>query len=246
MANTDDPADPIPKFLVGSRSTNRYSFTWRIGSRLTSFYIKPLHPALQEIKISLHGPDSRHPRPGYKFELDEKASERVQSAGGVLMKQVAFEDKQWFPGFAVRPGVDLVLRLRFPWDFDKSAVSADPPPDPKASDHAVLMPTPVRGYAVDVDIYVCHKKPFWPNEEQARKDNACPIANTARQSLTAVTVHRLILAVSSPRAAVWVTRGAERRFEIPIDDATVGQAGSIAASFQAASKKPSSNRIARR
>jgi hypothetical protein len=51
---------------------------------------------------------------------------------------------------------------------------------------------------------------------------------------------------SRPRAAFWVTRGAERRFRIPMLTATVGQAGSIAASFQAASKKPSSNRNARR
>jgi hypothetical protein len=33
------------------------------------------------------------------------------------MKQTNWPQRQRFPGYEVHPGVDLVLRLRFPWDL---------------------------------------------------------------------------------------------------------------------------------
>ncbi len=162
------------KFLVGSRPDSRWSYAWRIGSRSTSFYIKPLPDALQGYKISLHGPDPRHPSPGYKFALDASASAQVQRAGGALIHKVNWPDAQWFPGYQVHSDVDLVLRIRFPWDlFDPLANRLPPPPSPRRRDFAALIPAPQPGRAIDVDVFVCHQSPFWPDEAQARRDDAC-------------------------------------------------------------------------
>jgi hypothetical protein len=204
VADSNGLSDAEPtaiKFLVGSRSHSRWSYAWRIGSRSTSFYIKPLPDALQDIKISLHGPDPRHPEPGYKFALDASAAGQVERAGGALIHKTNWPDAQWFPGYRVRPGVDLVLRIRFPWDlFDSQASRLPPPPSPRRRDFAALIPIPQPGRAVDVDVFVCHEAPFWPNEAQARRDAAYlgPLTNTAGQHLTAVTVHRWIDAEPSP------------------------------------------------
>jgi hypothetical protein len=200
VAATSEPR--VIKFLVGDRSIGKFGFTWRIGSGGTSFYIKPLAGWAQEIKVSLHGPDpSRGLTGGYKIELDKSAAASVHKAGGALAVQNNWPDKKWFSGYEVHPGVDLVLRLRFPWDlFDQHAVSAEVPSSPRPTDLGVLVPVPQREHAVDVDVFVCHATPYWPNKAQARLDNAClgPVANKAGQFLTAQTVHRSLDKDPSP------------------------------------------------
>ncbi|TFV44880.1 hypothetical protein [Blastococcus sp. TF02A-35] len=203
-AEAGDDDTRVIKFLVGSRRLGKFSYTWRIGSGGTSFYIKPLPAALQEIKVSLHGPDSaRGLTGGYKIELDESAGSTQQDAGA-LTKLVNWPQRRWFGGHEVLPGVDLVVRLRFPWDlFDAQAVSAQPPPrGPRAREFGGLIPTPARGHAADVDVFVCRDEPYWPNEEQSRRDNANlgPIKNKAGQYLTAQVVHRHIEQEPSPVA----------------------------------------------
>jgi hypothetical protein len=202
--STADAAASLPrsiKFLVGSRATGKFSYSWGIAPKGTSFYVTPLHPALKEIKLSLHGPDPRHAKPGYKIEMDQSALGRVEKAGGVLKKTIDWPQKQWFPGYEIHPGVDLVLRLRFSRDlFEPHAVSAPVPPGLKPGDLGRLVPPPEPGHATDVDVFVCHKEPYWPNEERARRDNAClgPMVNTAGQYLTAQAVHRSVDTDPSP------------------------------------------------
>lgn len=200
---TDDPK--AIKFLVGSRDLGKFSYTWRIGAGGTSFYIKPLPAALQDIKVSLHGPDpARDLTGGYKIELDESAVPSGEDARAVT-KAVSWPQRRWFGGHPVRPGVDLVVRLRFPWDlFDRHAVSAAPPPRaPRAKEFGGLIPMPARGHATDVDVFICHDEPYWPNEEQSRRENAClgPVKNKAGQYLTAQAVHRSMEAEPSPVAS---------------------------------------------
>jgi len=59
-------------------------------------------------------------------------------------------------------------------------------------------------YAVDVDIYVCAREPFWPNETKARFDEAAfgPLRNAAGQYLTAVAHHRSVLRSPSPEGLI--------------------------------------------
>lgn len=201
------------KFMVGSRTLGKYSYSWSIFGGGTSFYIKPLPAYMQSWKIRLHGPDpGRQLRGGYKLESDASAAAAVEAAGGAFFEWVSLPDPLWFPGHEVRPGVDLVLRFRFGYDlFTSDAASAEPPERvPRRADVAGVIPPPSRGRAIDVNIYVCHQQPFWPHEEQARADNAClgPLVNKAEQYLTAVIFHESVEREPSPvpaRAPVGAT-----------------------------------------
>lgn len=72
-------------FLVIDRRTSVCSYTWRAGTRSTSFYVSPRFTPLAAFKISLHGPDPRHPRPGFKVAIDQRALTRATEAGGVVV-----------------------------------------------------------------------------------------------------------------------------------------------------------------
>lgn len=191
------------KFMVGSRLLGTYRYSWNITAGGTSFYVKPLLAHMQDWKISLHGPDpAREKRGGYKLERDAGAAPVVQAAGGAFFERVHMPDPLWFPGHRVRPGVDLVLRFRFGYSLftSEAASAALPPRPPRPTDVAGVIPPPSPGRAIDVNVYVCHDKPFWPNEQQARVDNAClgPLRNKAGQYLTAVIFDESIEREPSP------------------------------------------------
>jgi hypothetical protein len=178
------------KFVVGSRSSGKCSYAWRVWKGNRSFYVKPLPQIMADLKISLHGPDPAkgYDKSGYKLARDWRATERVRRAGEVF-SQWEWPDSVLFPGWEIRPGVDLVVRFRFTWNlFTPGVESAEPPPDPKVSEMGALIPVPGRGRAVDVDLFVCHEEPYWPNEQLARRDKAClgPMFNLAGQALTGV------------------------------------------------------------
>jgi hypothetical protein len=196
------PHHRVIKFLVGDRTLGRWSYGWRMGAGGTSFYIKPLVAWAQEIKVSLHGPDpARGLRGGYKLELDASARGAVDAVAEVGQMKNNWPDRQWFPGARVTDDVDLVMRLRFPWDlFTRDSHPVQAPADPRAREFGGLIAVPQPDYAVDVEVPVCKTKPWWPNERQARIDNAClgPVLNKAGQYLTAVVVHREIAGEPSP------------------------------------------------
>ncbi len=201
-----EPLATAVKFLVGSRRGMVFSYTWRLGAGGTSFYVKPVLPALQQFKISLHGPDPRPGlQPGYKVELDSGASSTTTTDESAILKVGGWPSAGWFSGLRTRPGVDLVLRLRFTWDlFDRDAVSAPTPRAPRVRDFAGLLPPPAALHAVDVDVYVCDDSPYWPREAEARLSKACfgPVTNRAGQHLTAVAVHRSLEKSPSPLESI--------------------------------------------
>jgi hypothetical protein len=192
----------VIKFLVGDRALGKWSYAWRVGSGGTSFYVKPLAGWAQDIKISLHGPDTaRGLTGGYKIEVDSTSADVVKKAGEVARKLTNWPDKQWFSGARVNDDVDLVIRLRFAWDlFTPDATTAPAPKSLRSREFGHLIAVPERDRAVDVELMVCKSAPWWPNEAQARRDNAClgPVMNKAGQFLTGVVVHREIAAEPSP------------------------------------------------
>jgi hypothetical protein len=66
-----------------------------------------------------------------------------------------------------------------------------------------LIPTPGVLHAADVDVFVSDRGPWWPNERQARRANAClgPLYNAAGQALTARSVRRSSIADPTPEGA---------------------------------------------
>jgi hypothetical protein len=186
-------------FVVGDRDRGPWSYTWRIFARGTSFYVKPRSRNFSAMKISLHGPDSRTHvgPPGNKVTIiDGKLPDGV-----AVRRSPQWPDSGWFPGRRVTSGVVHVLRLRFPWTlFGSDCPSAEfPGRIPKDTQGAVTPPpSPLR--AIDLDLFVSNREPYWPNESQAREDNAClgPLVNEAGQTLTAVSTSRSPYTVKAP------------------------------------------------
>src|SRR6185437_11030359 len=60
----------IEFFAATNDGTAIDSWHWLIEWSTTSFYIKSMNPALQGTKVSIHGPDDRHPGLNhYRFDL---------------------------------------------------------------------------------------------------------------------------------------------------------------------------------
>lgn len=201
-----DSKDPKAiKFLVGHHPAKKYSYGWRLGPQGTSFYIKALPSDLQIMKVSLHGPDPARDLDGfYKLAQDHSGKAPVAEEPSFFAWLGWSEDRVLFPGHAMLPDVDHVIRFRFPWWLFVPGVgsaSAPIPPEPRSTDHAVIASAPRRGYTTDIDVFVCKGKPYWPHEEQARIDEAIlgPLTNKAGQHLTAIAIHRSLKEDPSPR-----------------------------------------------
>jgi hypothetical protein len=76
--------------------------------------------------------------------------------------------------------------------FKKGVPSGPNPGEPRVIDSNMVVAAPEEGFASDVDIYVCQGNPWWRDEVQARRDNAClgPLKNDADDYLTGVSVRR--------------------------------------------------------
>jgi hypothetical protein len=193
-------------FCVGDRQRHAYGYAWRLWWGRTSFYAKARHTPLAGLKISMHGRENRSGlawrTPGFKVDLDRDALPKAQAAQGVLVP-VGMRLPTWFSGAPV-PGrrVTHVLRFRTAWDtFGPGMPSAPDPGTVRPGTFAGMAPAPPPGYATDVDVYVSRGgAPYWPNERQARRDNAClgPLSNEAGDKLTAVIVRRPTLTVPTP------------------------------------------------
>lgn len=193
-------APPImPGFyvLVGSREPLQLGYVWRVWARSTSFYLKPRHSANRFLKISLHGPDPRHRSPGFKLAMD---GDTPRADKPTVIATPGFLPC-WFPGEEVQPGVRRIARIRTTWDLFGPGV----PTAPSAGEvgkgfQGALIDPPPAGYASDLDLFVSERRPFWPNEAEARKKNAAlgPLVNTAGEYLTGASIRRSVLAEPAP------------------------------------------------
>jgi hypothetical protein len=189
---------------VVDRATGVCGYAWRIGWRSTSFYIKPRYAPIGGAKVSLHGPDERHERPGFKLDIDQSALPKVIAAEGLIAGTEGWLPR-WFAGRQVTPGARHVVRFRWSWDlFYPGVPSAPSPGTVRDTDFAAVVAPPPVTVALDVDLYVGDSKPFWPTEQQARKDNAClgPLRNDAGQYLTGVVSRRSVLLHRTPDLAL--------------------------------------------
>lgn len=172
-------------FLVGDRERQRWGLTWRIWSAGTSFYIKTREPGLAESKISLHGPDPRHPRPGFKFGRDDSVQ-----PGGATSINTGPALPWWFPG---KPDVnELTHAIRICVAADTFADGLPNGSDPGTSRSrafAGLLPRPPAGSSALIDLYISPGPPDFPIRAKLDQLNALhgPIVNTTGQHLSAIT-----------------------------------------------------------
>jgi len=207
MSNRRRPAASAPeevstahsvKLVVRNKETGVYSYVWRIGWQRTSFYISPVGSGLGALKVSLHGPDERHPRPGFKWKLDLSHYSPEQA---VSIWDTSIEPKHWFTGVMVSDTVVHAVRIRMGWEtLQRFNPSAPLPSTPRKRDVARYLEDIPIGYAADIDIYVSSGKPYWPDLAAIKRDNALvpPLRNEANEYLTAIPSKSMILKEPSP------------------------------------------------
>lgn len=184
-------------FLSGVRDTASCSYTWRVGARSTSFYVKPVYAALAAFKISLHGPDPRPALlPGLRFGVDASAGPVMRSSGGTVVQRDLPNGQKWFKGEDAEGKARLAVRFRVTSDLfgDRIPPAPRPTKNLKASSRGYLIPPPPLGSVNDVEIYVAPNAPYWPHETRARLEDACigPIRNDAGQFLTGLSIRRSV------------------------------------------------------
>jgi hypothetical protein len=198
---SDGQTDAI-KFVVRDAGNGVCAYPWRIWPGNTSFYLKPLNAELGAHKVSLHGPDERHPRPGFSFAPDasDRKNKPVAEAADGL-----FTGRVWFPGREVNRRVRHVVRIRVGWDmFTTGSPSAVLPNMAlKRREYGALIEPARLLRAMDVDLFVCRGQPYWPRERRARADEATlgPLANKTGQYLTGVIVERSLYGNPPPSNA---------------------------------------------
>lgn len=151
-------------FLVRDPRRETQSYTWRIWSGGTSFYVKPRHPPVAGFKVSLHGPrDGEDPE--WKVAVDWRDRDAAYAAGGRALQQ-GDEYKEVFRGRQVAPGVRLAARIRNPWTaFHRGSPCGPGPHDVRPGDHGrgfhcVIKP-PAQVTFADVDVFVSDRGPYW-------------------------------------------------------------------------------------
>lgn len=182
-------------FFVHNKKNNIAGFAWRVGAGGTSFYLKPQYIAMSAMKISLHGPDERHPGgPFFRFGVDQSSADQAAAAGGNWWGRPP--KPLYFPGRPIKRGVRLAVRFSVGWTmFTTGTLSAPMPSQSKNSTVHARMDSPRMLRAAHTDVYISERgEPYWPNEGAARRANAGmgPIINKAGQILTAVNSQVMI------------------------------------------------------
>lgn len=180
-----DPTTNTILFLVGDREPPRYGLTWRIWSRGTSFYIKTREPGLAQSKVSLHGPDPRHPMPGFKFGLDSSVSD-ADAATVNLGSPLPW----WFPGKPEVNDLTHVIRICVPAEtLAPGKPNGADPGNPHTRTFAGLLEAPPEGSSALLDLYLSPGPPNFPIRAKLDRRNALigPIVNSADQHLSGVT-----------------------------------------------------------
>jgi hypothetical protein len=203
------PGGPTGKgailFCVGDRERNVCSFVWRIWWHETSFYLQTHNnETFGNMKVSLHGPDDDHPRAGFKIGPHRTPGDEPSPLNGLLVETPDWLPC-WFYGRQVSEHAVHAIRFRFPFGlFLPRYPFAPVPGDVKKSHLAGVFPPPSTELrATDLDVYVSKRRPYWPKEKQARRDDACvgPLESKAGEHLTVVAVDRSTVLHPTPKRA---------------------------------------------
>lgn len=199
----DDP--DVVYFMVSPPDTRRRGYTWRIWAGGSSFYVAPMGAAFGGIKFSLHGPDEKHPTTSmFKFDTPVPPGKGTPGVDGVILLRSGPTHRIVVPGRVITATVKHVVRIRTTWDlFNRRVPPVAYAKTPERGQLGLHAPTPRPMRAADLDIFVCDRRPFWPDEPRARRSNAAvpAIVNGANppQYLTAVSYERSVITDPEPK-----------------------------------------------
>jgi hypothetical protein len=213
------------EFLAAENGTGIDGWHWLIEWSTTSFYIKSMNRALEQAKVSLHGPDPKHPGKQhlrYGLESDTKLIDKSKRAGGRWVTDVS-QLPAHFPGRQVNDHAAHVVRYcveREAFVGDAPAAGGSKWPKAKATFKAIV-PVPKEGRVTHLDIYLSFGDPYWPDVAGVRAAQAGigPITNAAGMHLTVVVADRSAAAEPNPCGD---TRG-----DTPVDQCFRGLATAV-------------------
>lgn len=208
---------------------------WLLETSATSFYIKSMNQAIQGAKVSLHGPDDRHPgEEHFRFDVirtpdmkvDQNAANRAARAGGRWLTDA--NDFPWyFTGRRIAENVDHVVRFSIERDvFLTGAPPAGGSDWPKAkATMRGLLPLPAEGQVVHVDVFLSRdadRGPYWPYPEEAIRARCSGLGymtNSLGWKLSVVVVGRAADRESDPFG--------DSRGDAPVDRCLRGYAATV-------------------
>jgi hypothetical protein len=190
----------------------------------SSFYIKSLHPGMQLAKVSLHGPDPKHPgKQHLRFDLDKPDLVQKAAKAGGHWSTASDPLPYYFSGRQVNDHAAHIVRISAGWDtFAKGAPGPGNSRGPRQkSTFRALVPAPEKDHVTHVDIFLSLGDAYWPDEAAARAAYAGmgPITNAIAMSLTAVAVQRPVTLDPEPAGD---TRG-----DTPLDQCVRGIAAVV-------------------
>lgn len=172
---------------------------WLIEWTTTSFYIKSMNPAIQAMKVSMHGPDPRPQHLGkehFRFDIERSNQDRATRAvaAGARWLTDSSELPFYFEGREVNEHVKLIVRF----SIGRDAYIAGAPPAggsdwPKENAMKGVAPLPAEGRVSHVDIFLSDNgAPYWPDEDKVRatRSGIGLIRNSLDWCLSAVVFDR--------------------------------------------------------
>lgn len=171
-------------FVIGDGAKGVFSYTWRVWWHGTSFYVKARNAYFEEFKVSMHGPDAFHPRPGFIVGTDQSAppSERV-----LIVERGQFFGSR-FSGRPLEGGGLHVMTFRFGAElFEEGLPSAElTKVKQRAEIAARIGRVPGPGEVTDVHLFVTREGQRIPFQEQAEAAGAIlgPLKNKHGDVLT--------------------------------------------------------------
>jgi hypothetical protein len=172
---------------------------WLIEWTTTSFYIKSMNPAIQAMKVSMHGPDPRPQHRGrehFRFDLERTNRDRAARAvaAGARWLSDPSELPHYFEGRKVNDNVKLLVRFSVGHDaYVAGAPAAGGSDWPVQDAMKGIVPLPLEGRVRHVDIFLSDDgSPYWPNEDKVRatRSGLGYIRNSLNWCLSAVVFDR--------------------------------------------------------
>ena len=176
---------------------------WRLTAKKSDFYVD-LADGSENLHISLHGPQGRHTSHRFHVKLDSGRSRAARRSDrhvwhGIPRKGHSFE------GVELGPETFLVARVRWTWEILRPryqhVASWGAIPTVREDQSGLIMRKSVeQNYAVDMDVVVSFRQPYWQGSWRSKRDNARlgPLRNVDGHWLTATMVHRWQSAVETP------------------------------------------------
>jgi hypothetical protein len=145
------------EFFFIAEASSLWGFHWLIEWSTSSFYVKCLHPAMQSAKVSLHGPDPKHPgKQHLRFDLDHADVLEKATKAGSHWSSGSDRLPFYFGGRQVNDHAAHIVRFSAEWNtFIKGAPGPGNSRGPREkSTFRALVRAPERDHVSHVDLYL--------------------------------------------------------------------------------------------